>query len=93
MLEVLREATRIGHLDHSRQDWVNAVLANPARACGFPAPSLAEGAPADLVIFRARSWTELFARPQSDRIVLRAGQAIDRTLPDYAELDPLMDPA
>ena len=33
MLEVLREATRIGHLDHSRQDWVNAVLANPARAC------------------------------------------------------------
>lgn len=93
MLEVLREATRIGHLDHSRQDWVNAVLANPARACGFSAPSLAEGAPADLVIFRARSWTELFARPQSDRIVLRAGQAIDRTLPDYAELDPLMDPA
>ena len=93
MLEVLREATRIGHLDHSRQDWVNAVLANPARACGFPAPSLAEGAPADLVIFRARSWTELFARPHADRIVLRAGQAIDRTLPDYAELDPLMDPA
>jgi cytosine deaminase len=93
MLEVLREATRIGHLDHSRQDWVASVLTNPARACGFPAPSLAEGAPADLVIFRARSWTELFARPHSDRIVLRAGQAIDRTLPDYAELDPLMDPA
>lgn len=90
MLEVLREATRIGHLDHSRADWVNAVLANPARACGFPAPSLAEGAPADLVIFRARSWTELFARPQSDRIVLRSGQAIDRTLPDHAELDHLM---
>ena len=93
MLEVLREATRIGHLDHSRQDWVNAVLGNPARACGLPAPSLAEGAPADLVIFRARSWTELFARPHADRVVLRAGQAIDRTLPDYADLDPLMDPA
>jgi hypothetical protein len=25
------------------------------------------------VIVKARSWTELFARPQSDRIVLRAG--------------------
>jgi cytosine deaminase len=25
-----------------------------------------------------------------DRIVLRAGQAIDRTLPDYSELDHLM---
>jgi cytosine deaminase len=90
MLEVLREATRIGHLDHSAPDWVQSVLANPARACGFPAPSLTEGAPADLLVFKARSWTELFARPQSDRIVIRRGQQIDRTLPDYAELDDLM---
>jgi cytosine deaminase len=90
MLEVLREATRIGHLDHSAPDWVQAVLANPARACGFAAPSLAPGAPADLVVFKARSWTELFARPQSDRIVIRKGAAIARTLPDYAELDDLM---
>lgn len=90
MLEVLREATRIAHLDHSDPDWINAFLANPARACGFDAPSLAPGAPADLIISRARNWTELFARPQSDRIVLRAGRAIDRTLPDYAELDHLM---
>jgi cytosine deaminase len=42
------------------------------------------------VICKARSWTELFARPQADRIVLRNGVRIDRTLPDYAELDPLM---
>jgi cytosine/creatinine deaminase len=90
MLEVLREATRIGHLDHSAPDWVQSVLANPARACGFLAPSLAVGAPADLVIFKARSWTELLSRPQSDRIVLRDGMQIDRTLPDYAELDDLM---
>jgi cytosine/creatinine deaminase len=90
MLEVLREATRIGHLDHSAPDWVQSVLGNPARACGFAPPSLAIGAPADLVIFKARSWTELFSRPQSDRIVVRAGVQIDRTLPDYAELDDLM---
>jgi cytosine/creatinine deaminase len=90
MLEVLREATRIGHLDHSAPDWVQSVLENPARACGFSAPSLAPGAPADLVIFKAREWTELFSRPQSDRIVLRSGVQIDRTLPDYAELDDLM---
>jgi cytosine deaminase len=90
MLEVLREATRIGHLDHSAPDWVNAVLGNPARACALPAPSLAPGEPADLVIFKARNWTELFARPQSDRIVLRDGVQIDRRLPDYAELDDLM---
>ena len=90
MIEVMREATRIGHLDHGRPDWVEAFTTNPARACGFDVPSLAEGAPADLVICRARSWTEFFARPQADRIVLRAGRQIDRTLPDYAELDPLM---
>jgi cytosine deaminase len=90
MLEVLREATRIGHLDHAAPDWVQAVLANPARACGTAAPSLVEGAPADLVIFRARSWTELFSRPQSDRIVIRDGIQIDRDLPDYSELDTLM---
>ena len=93
MIEVMREATRIAHLDHSRGDWVEAFLTAPAHACGFEAPSLAAGAPADLVITRARSWTELFARPQTDRIVLRAGRAIDRTLPDYAELDDLMEPA
>ncbi len=89
MLEVLREATRIGHLDHAAPDWVDSVLGAPARACGFDAPSLAPGAGADLVIFRARSFNELFARPQSDRIVLRGGRPIDRTLPDYAELDDL----
>ncbi|MBD3764450.1 MAG: cytosine deaminase [Rhodobacterales bacterium] len=91
MVEVLREATRIGHLDHTGPDWVQSVLANPARACGLEAPSLAPGAPADLVIFRARAWHEVFPRPQADRIVLRAGRPIDRTLPDYAELDPLME--
>ncbi len=90
MIEVMREATRIAHLDHSRDDWPGAFLTNPARACGFAPPSLAPGAPADLVICRARGWSELFARPQSDRIVLRKGRQIDRTLPDYAELDHLM---
>jgi cytosine deaminase len=90
MVEVMRQATRIGHLDHSADDWTHAFLSNPARACAFPHASLVPGAPADLVICRAREWTELFARPQSDRIVLRNGRAIDRTLPDYAELDHLM---
>ncbi|MCC5954795.1 MAG: cytosine deaminase [Natronohydrobacter sp.] len=90
MIEVWREATRIAHLDHSDPDWIAAFLTNPARACGFDAPSLAPGAPADLVILRARGWTEALSRPQSDRIVLRKGRAIDRTLPDYAELDHLM---
>jgi len=91
MIEVMREATRIAHLDHSQADWLRACNINPARACGFDLPSIRPGAPADLVICRARNWTELFARPQADRIVLRAGRQIDRTLPDYAELDGIFD--
>ena len=35
-------------------------------------------------------WTEFLSRPQSDRIVIRGGKAIDRTLPDYRELDSLL---
>lgn len=91
MLEVLRQATRIGHLDHSRKDWPNAVLGNPAAACGFASPSFEPGTPADFVVFKARTWTELFARPQSDRMVFRGGEQIDTTLPDYSELDHLME--
>jgi cytosine deaminase len=91
MIEVMRQATRIGHLDHTGTDWMHAFTTNPAHACGIDAPSLAPGAPADLVICNARDWTELFSRPQSDRIVLRQGRQIDTSLPEYAELDALME--
>jgi cytosine deaminase len=50
---------------------------------------LGVGLPADLVLFRGRSYSELFARSQHDRVVLRNGRAIETTLPDYAELDEL----
>jgi cytosine deaminase len=92
MIEVLREATRIAHLDHSRDDWVLSVSRTPAAICGFAPGSPAPGAPADFVICRARSMNELLARPQADRIVVRAGRQIDRSLPDYAELDHLVGP-
>jgi cytosine deaminase len=93
MLEVMRQATRIGHLDHSDGDWPLAFNEVPAAAMGIDPPGLAPGDSADLVIFNAREWTELFARPQSDRIVLRSGKAILRSLPGYSELDHLMEPA
>jgi len=91
MLEVMRQATRIAHLDNSAIDWPLSFTTTPADTCRFPAQGLTPGDPADLVIFNAREWTELYARPQSDRIVLRGGQAIDRTLPDYATLDHLWE--
>ncbi|MGJ8624947.1 MAG: cytosine deaminase [Yoonia sp.] len=93
MVEVYRMATRILHLDHPVGQWPSAMTSAPARIMGMPAPTIAQGAPADMILFRARSWTELLSRPQSDRIVLRDGAQIDTTLPDYSELDTLMEPS
>jgi cytosine deaminase len=90
MLEVLREAVRIGHLDHPFDGWPDAVTATPAAAMGIDAGRIAPGMVADLVVFRARTMNELLSRPQADRVVLRAGVAVDTTLPDYAELDAVL---
>ncbi len=91
MVEVFQSAVRIAQLDHPLADWPNAVTATPAAVMGLPERgAIRLGAPADLVLFRARFWHELLARRQSDRIVLRAGRAIDTTLPDYRELDALV---
>jgi len=91
MVEVFREAVRILHLDHPISSWASLVARAPAGILGRDDGHglIAAGRGADLVLFRARAWTELLARPQSDRTVIRAGRAIDRTLPDYRELDDL----
>ncbi|RWP64990.1 cytosine deaminase [Mesorhizobium sp.] len=92
MLEVYRMATRILHFDHPVGDWPQAVTSTPARVMrldGFGTLSASGGA--DFVVFRGRNWTELLSRPESDRIVVRDGRAIERQLPDYAELDDLME--
>ncbi|MBT9382992.1 cytosine deaminase [Pseudooceanicola sp. CBS1P-1] len=90
MIEVMREAMRIGHLDHSDYPWFRSFLANPAAACGFDTPDFAPGKRADMVICNARNWTELFSRPQHDRLVMVGGACIDTTLPDYEDLDDIM---
>jgi cytosine deaminase len=90
-LEVFREATRILHLDHPFGDWPRAVASEAADILGMPEfGRIAVGGAADLVLLRGRAWMEVLARPESARVVLRAGKAIDRTLPDYRELDDLM---
>ncbi len=91
MVEVMREAVRICHLDHTTTSWLDAFGRTPATMCDFPALTLAPGDPADFVIFNARTLNELLSRPQSDRVVVRGGAAIDRTLPQYAELDDVME--
>lgn len=91
MLEVFRESTRIAHFDHSDRAWLNLLGPAPAGMMGLPqAGRIAIGGPADFVLTRARTLNELLSRPWSDRLVVVNGKAIDRTLPDYGELDALV---
>ncbi|TVQ58500.1 MAG: cytosine deaminase [Rhodobacteraceae bacterium] len=92
MLEVMREATRIAHLDHPVGDWPAAFGPTPAAVMGIDAGVLREGGPADFTIFPARGWTELLSRPHADRLTVRAGRPVVAAPPDYAELDALMEP-
>ena len=71
-------------------DWPAAVTSSPAGVMGVAAGRVRAGEAADLVLFSARAYSELLSRPQADRIVLRAGRAIDATVPSYRELDSLL---
>ncbi|MBY5819137.1 cytosine deaminase [Rhizobium leguminosarum] len=90
-VEVFREAVRILHLDHPLDTAARVVTISPAAIVGRPYKGrIAAGDPADLVLFSARRWSEFLSRPQSDRVVLRRGKVIDRSLPDYRELDSVV---
>jgi cytosine deaminase len=67
------------------------VASTPADIMRLPdAGRILAGGGADLVVFQGRGWSELLSRPESDRLVIRDGQAVERALPDYSELDDLM---
>jgi cytosine deaminase len=53
------------------------------------AGSLGQGRIADLILFCARSWSELLARPSGPRLVIRGGRPGTDALPDFRELDSL----
>ncbi|BAU41636.1 cytosine deaminase [Leptolyngbya sp. O-77] len=90
-LEVFTQGVRIAQLDAPYGDWSRVVTTTPADLMGLPdAGRIAPGLPADLILCTARYFSELLARPQGDRTVLRQGKPIDTTLPDYAELDDLL---
>ena len=90
MAEVWREGTRILHLDHPFGDWAATIAATPAEIMRRPERGrIGAGAPADLILFTARTMTEWLARPQGDRTVVRHGRPITAVPPSYAELDHL----
>ena len=89
MLEVWREGVRILHLDYPFADWASVVREAPAKAMGLEAKGLRPGARADMILTAARDFTELFSRPQADRVVVRGGVALSAGAPDYSDLDAL----
>jgi cytosine/creatinine deaminase len=91
MLDTFSMAVKILQLDHPFGDWISAATSTPAEIMGVTQyGSLRIGAPADVLVLRARTYSEMLARNQADRVVLRRGRAIDTTLPDYRLLDDLM---
>ncbi len=91
VLEVFEQAVRIAHLDTPYGNWIDSVTKTPAELMGLPQIGRLEvGLPADLIIFKGRYFSELLARSQHERMVIRQGRQIDTTLPDYAELDDLV---
>ena len=87
MLDTYANAVKIGHLDHPHAGWVSACTSVPADVMGLPHGRIAPGRPADLVLLRARSFSEALARSQHDRVVLRGGRATGARVPGYEELD------
>lgn len=83
------QGCRIGHLDRPYGNWIRSVTSNPGKAMrlGKQHGVLSPGGAADFIIFRGRRYSELLARPQVDRVVVRNGKAINAILPDYVELD------
>lgn len=91
VLDVLKESVRTAHLDTHFIDYPATVTKTAADLMGLPnVGRLRKGLPADFIIFKARYFSELLARSQRDRIVVRKGKQMNTTLPDYAELDDLM---
>ena len=91
LLEVFAGGVRIGHLDAAMNDWACAVTTTPAHVIkASHIGPFKTGMVANFQIFKGRSFSELLARSQSDRLVIRNGAPIDTTLPDYKELDHIL---
>ena len=86
-MAVLNLGAQIAHLDEPGRDWSALVTKNPALSMGLDwNGEIANGAPADLVLFSARSSGELCARGETVKIVIRNGQWLSEKLPDYRVL-------
>jgi cytosine deaminase len=94
MVDTFRQAVRILHLDHPLAGAPALVGSAPAAIGAIKDHGrLALSEPANLIVFNARSINELVSRPQADRVVIRRGERIHTTAPDYSELWARQDTA
>lgn len=91
MIEVFGAGVRIGHLEAELDRWPSSVTTVPAAVLGLPEGGrIRPGGPADFQLFAARDYSELLARRQPDRLLIRRGKRVDAMLPDYRKLDRVL---
>lgn len=86
-LEVYVQSLRLAHLDHHLADSLRVVTTTAADIVGRPdLGRVTPGATGRLVVFEARSFSELLSRPGAARRCLDDQELRALPLPDYAEL-------
>jgi cytosine deaminase len=88
MSEVLAQSVRIAQLDLRLAEASRMVASTAADLVGLPEYGrIVGGAPAQLVIFPARTFSELLSRPMGARRLVDGETVRLSSPPDYAELD------
>ena len=68
-VEVFTQGVRMAQLDRPYTGWPSSVTLVPANAMHLREHGrITIGGPANLVLFRARKYSELLSRPQTDRV-------------------------
>jgi cytosine deaminase len=87
VVDTYRQAVRILHMDHPLTGSPALVGTTPSTIGKFGHHGrLVVGAPAQLIVFNARTLNEIVCRPHADRVIIRGGKRIAATPPDYSEL-------
>ena len=85
--EVLIQSVRLAHLDSRLAQSVGVVTSAAADIVGLPELGrVAPGAPAHLVVFPSRSFSEFLSRPGSARRLVDGEAVRDARPPGYGEL-------
>ena len=81
-------AALAAHLDRPYGRWLPTICSTPAAIIGSGDAGLIQvDQAANFIVFSARRFSELLARPQSDRIVFNRGVVSDVALPPFSDLD------